>query len=344
MLTYKKIYYPYFDYVRFLAASVVMFGHNGLIHWGPIGKVAVDVFFALSGWLIGGILLRTTKQDLPRFYFNRAARIWIPYLVALSLIVIVSLLKDSITLKWFEFVLYKLTFVYNIFGPPQLAEYRNFMPLDGTGNHFWSVNAEEQFYLLAPLLLVVLSKFGRHFLLWVALSLVAWQFNLYAPIFLGVLSAILVNKYGAFHRKLNYRITWVLLIMLSIAGFIYGNDYRIFSPAFAIAIILLLAIEGKSTATGKFLGGISYPLYLNNWIGVFAANVIFAPFGLRDSIYSIMATIIISYAIASTLYQFIDKPCLSLRGSLYTATRGKTITYVAYISVTFGLLFGILVA
>jgi peptidoglycan/LPS O-acetylase OafA/YrhL len=49
-----------------------------VIPWDTAANLAVQIFFALSGWLIGGILLRTDVQDLPRFYFNRATRIWIP--------------------------------------------------------------------------------------------------------------------------------------------------------------------------------------------------------------------------------------------------------------------------
>ena len=69
------------------------------------------------------------------------------------MLVLVALLRDTISAKWLEFVFFKATFVYNLFGPWQLAAFRDYMPLKGTGNHFWSVNAEEQFYLLAPLLL-----------------------------------------------------------------------------------------------------------------------------------------------------------------------------------------------
>ena len=78
----KKTYYPYFDYLRIALATIVMLGHDGLIRWGQSGNLAVQVFFALSGWLIGGILLRLSTDDLPRFYFNRALRIWIPYYIA----------------------------------------------------------------------------------------------------------------------------------------------------------------------------------------------------------------------------------------------------------------------
>lgn len=336
----KKKYYPLFDYVRFFAASIVMFGHGGLIHWRHSGAIAVDVFFALSGWLIGGILLTRTVKDLPRFYFNRAIRIWGPYFLALSLIVLVSLIKDPITIKWFEIVAYKLTFVYNFFGPPQLAEFKSAMPLDGTGNHFWSVNAEEQFYLFSPLLLVVFYKFGRNPILWVLLSIITWKFNFYAPIFLGVLAAILVDKYGAFHRKFIFQIIWCLLLVISLIGFISGDDFRFYSPAFSVALILLLAIEGKVGTIGQFLGGISYPLYLNHWIGVFSAHVLFSPFGLRDSLFSMVVAVLLNYILASFLYTFIDKPFLANRDSLYSIQRGNLIIFIAYGTVALGITIG----
>ena len=143
----KTDYYPWFDWLRLGLACTVMVSHSGLL-WSQAGNFAVQVFFALSGWLIGGILLQLREDELPRFYFNRALRIWCPYFLALGLLITASLtLRDTPTYKWSEFVFYKSTFVYNLFGPPQLAQHQAEMPLAGTGNHFWSVNAEEQFYL-----------------------------------------------------------------------------------------------------------------------------------------------------------------------------------------------------
>ena len=80
------------------------------------GDFAVQIFFALSGWLVGGLLVSLPKNELPRFYFNRALRIWCPYFLALGLLVAASLLHDPVTHKWTEFVFYKTTFVYNLFG------------------------------------------------------------------------------------------------------------------------------------------------------------------------------------------------------------------------------------
>ena len=83
-----------------------------------------------------------------------------PYFIALALLLGASLLRDPVNAKWLEFVFYKATFVYNWFGETQLATHVKDMPLQGTGNHFWSVNAEEQFYLVAPILLVLAAVRG----------------------------------------------------------------------------------------------------------------------------------------------------------------------------------------
>ena len=327
--------------MRLAAASVVMFGHDNLIDWPGSGKIAVDVFFALSGWLIGGILINTKREGLPRFYFNRAIRIWVPYLLTLLLIVIASLMKEPITDKWVEFIIYKLTFVYNIFGTPQIGEFKAAMPLEGTGNHFWSINAEEQFYLLAPILLVVVSRYGRNIALWAMLAVGAWYMHKYAPIYLGVLAALIVDKYGDFHKTAVARMILVGTVIVSFTGFIYGTDYRDYSPAFSIALVLLLAIPGKENPVGKFLGGISYPLYLNHWIGVFIANALFKLLSIPHSIVTIILAVILGYLIAIVLYIAIDRPLLSRRGILFTTHRAKFAMFTGYALVSIGILYGL---
>src|SRR5260370_40912284 len=109
----KSIYYPAFDYLRIVLATVVAVGHSGLSIWEQAGGYSVQVFFALSGWLIGNMLLGDRSDDLPRFYFNRAARIWIPYFVAIVLLMTASLMKERVTELWAKVFFYDLTFVYN---------------------------------------------------------------------------------------------------------------------------------------------------------------------------------------------------------------------------------------
>jgi peptidoglycan/LPS O-acetylase OafA/YrhL len=161
-------YYFLFDYLRFVLAAGVLAFHADAQGVLPkyLGDLCVKVFFALSGFLIGGILLRTRPKDLPRFYFNRVTRIWIPYAIAIALLFTATVVyQQPLTFRTGEFFFYKISFVYNLFGPPQLERFRALMPLNGTGNHFWSICLEEQFYLLAPLVIIFLRPLRVPFLI-----------------------------------------------------------------------------------------------------------------------------------------------------------------------------------
>ncbi len=336
--THSK-YYPYFDYLRIVLAISVMLYHDQVLTWTYTGTFAVDVFFALSGWLIGGILLRSEATIIPKFFFNRAARIWIPYGIALCLIIIASLLKDPIDAKWFEFIIYKITWVYNIFGTPQLADCVRCMPLDGTANHFWSINAEEQFYLLAPLIILIIP-FGRSIFLWVLISIGLWLSNIYAPIAFGVLAATINIHYPNFYLSRAARTIFIILMVVSGYGLIVNWTYYLTAPFCAVTIVLLLSKNGKPSAIGKVIGGISYPLYLNHWIGVFFFNLVLDPFGLRDSPTRQILAAILNIAIAFALYWVVDRNVLNARERLYTPFKGKLLTVLAYGTILIGLLYG----
>lgn len=337
----KNTYYPYFDYLRIILVSIVMLGHDGLSPWGNSGKLAVDVFFSLSGWLIGRILIKTDITNLPKFYFNRALRIWVPYYIALVLIIIASLMKDPIDYKWYEFIIYKVTWVYNIFGTTQLSDYVQSMPLNGTGNHFWSVNAEEQFYLLAPLFLVVFSKIGTQLITWIFLATILWFMGIYAPISFGVLAAVINSRFPDFHIYPISRIILLILFVTSAVGLSYTSDYQLYAPVFSVSLVLLLAVKGERTSAGSFLGGISYPLYLNHWIGVFFFNLMLDPFGLRDSGIRQFLAALMNYGIAAFLYWYIERKVLSMRVKMYTFKRAVVFTIIAYLLILLGLVLGV---
>lgn len=333
-------YHIYFDYLRLVLASVVMLSHDGWISWHASGSLAVEVFFAMSGWLIGGILLKTNRDGLPKFYFNRAARIWVPYYLALGLVIAASLVKDPIDWKWLEFVLYKATWTYNLFGPGQLEAFHQSMPLDGTANHFWSVNTEEQFYLLAPLLLVVFPKTGRSPLTWVALAISTWTLQIGAAITFGVMAAVLANRYGDFYATVTARCVLAATLAVSIAGLVFDHQVQLYGPFFAIAAVLLLAKRGNQHAAGRLLGGMSYPLYLNHWIGVFVWNALLKPFQLDDTMLRKILSVATNYAIAAALFCYVEQPILALRDRVYTPARGVLFTYWAYGLVIAGLAIG----
>lgn len=331
-------YYPWFDWLRFFLALTVCLYHNGTFTWHSSGNFAVQVFFALSGWLIGNILLNTEKSDLPRFYFNRALRIWVPYFFALGLLVAASLLHDPITPKWLEIVFYKITFVYNLFAIQQLDTYKSLFPLQGTGNHFWSVNAEEQFYLLSPLLLVLLpARFGKNILTWVFIAICAIISQTYASIVLGVFCAVIVKKFGSFYLTNYSRIAFCFVLLITTFLMYKPELYMLCAPFCAICIVMLLAVQGRQSALGKIAGGISYPLYMNAWVVGITLNFIFKHLHIDAPLTMQIINPIVSVIFATIIYWFVDKKVLAMRSALYTPARAQAITFIAYASVFIGI-------
>ena len=108
-----------------------------------------------------------------------------------------------------------------------------------------------------------------------------------------------------------------------------------------LSMVLLLAIKGNKNNLGAFLGGISYPLYLNHWIGVFVANALLKPFSLNNSLYRLYLELMINLVIAGILFMLIEKPILARRNALYTLSRGKIACYSAYVLVFTGITYGL---
>jgi peptidoglycan/LPS O-acetylase OafA/YrhL len=327
----QNAYFPCFDWLRGVLSLTVVLSHEGILTWHHAGSFAVQVFFALSGWLIGGILLRTSIHDLPRFYWNRAFRIWVPYYIALALLIAAALLHDNVTPKWIEIIIYKFTFVYNLFGTPQIDALGQLFPLQGTGNHFWSVNAEEQFYLLAPLLLVLANrKIGQSTITWILIAVAACYSSIYASIVFGVLAALFVHNHGAFHTDHRVRAGLLAVTAGSFWGILAGYDYELLVPFCSVAIVLLLAVEGRQGFLGSLVGGMSYELYLNHWIGVFIAHAAVKRIGISHQYLVHFFSVPFGVALAIGMYWTIDRKLHTLRGLWFAKNRGIAVIVVGY--------------
>lgn len=150
------------DTLRSLAILAVMMFHVytfhdvGTLPWmlefmARMGWMGVDLFFVLSGYLIGSQLLRPyQRNERPRlwsFYRNRLYRVLPAYLVVLASYYIFPDWRESPNLPplW-----QLLTFTQNLF-----VDYR----VDQAFSHVWSLCIEEHFYLFLPL--VVLLMMGK---------------------------------------------------------------------------------------------------------------------------------------------------------------------------------------
>jgi peptidoglycan/LPS O-acetylase OafA/YrhL len=339
--THKLASYPALDWLRFVLASTVSLAHEGFPFPGPIsGGLAVDIFLALSGWLIGGILIATPVAGLPRFFFNRATRIWLPYAFAILLVYGLAIVKEGAGLNWLKYLFYDVTFTHYSFTTFPRGGLE--MPMGGTGNHFWSLSIEEQFYLIAPVVMLTIP-FGKKLWLWMLLSalLVAFEVRA-APIALGVAAAITQRDYGAWQAGRTAH--WLLVALTAILlAAMWRYDITPLHALFSIAVVLSLAFIGPRSRIGLFFGAISYPLYLNHWIGAFAMHALAKltgplPFALGIAIAYGCAVLV---GIAS--WYMIDRLVMAHRAGWYSPARGRALGGLAYALVGIGLIGGFVI-
>ena len=158
-------YLPALDGVRAVAVVGVLAFHGGL-SWAGGGFLGVDVFFVLSGYLITSLLLaeraRTGRIALGEFWKRRAARL----LPALLLVVAAVLLGARALLPAEDqgrvrgdgvaALLYVANWRMTWGGDDYFAQTAAPSPLQ----HTWSLGIEEQFYLVWPLVVVLLVAGG----------------------------------------------------------------------------------------------------------------------------------------------------------------------------------------
>jgi peptidoglycan/LPS O-acetylase OafA/YrhL len=164
------------DILRAVAILLVLFRHGpispreaghmeGFVRAGAcLGWAGVDLFFVLSGFLIGGLLFQEIKTygslDVRRFLVRRAFKIWPTYFVYLVVVFFwgVYVTQEGSAAQMARSLIPNVLHVQNYFGSPRI--------------HTWSLAVEEHFYLVLPFLLAWLMS-GRklHLVPAVALSL-----------------------------------------------------------------------------------------------------------------------------------------------------------------------------
>ena len=149
---------PGLDLLRAMAIVWVMLFHAWIVggfsypfqYIADYGWMGVDLFFVLSGYLIGHQLLKPLRRGEPlrwiSFYARRAYRILPAYLVVLAVYVWLPSWREA---QGMQPVWQFLTFTLNL-----LIDY----PQHPAFSHAWSLCVEEQFYLLFPLLAWCLTR------------------------------------------------------------------------------------------------------------------------------------------------------------------------------------------
>jgi peptidoglycan/LPS O-acetylase OafA/YrhL len=355
-------YRPDIDGLRAVSVlAVILFHLNEMLSGGYIG---VDVFFVISGFLIGGIVLGEVDAgnfSFSHFYERRIRRI-LPALITTLIASGVVALKLMGALELVSFAksataaLFSAANIYFYATSGYFAASATDVPL----LHLWSLGVEEQFYIVFPLIVVVLAKFRRSALLPTlaafGLASLIWSQHELAR---HPEAAFYLLQSRAFELTIGIlilslprpRFASVLstcgVILLAIAMFHF--DQKTAFPGIAALVpcigSALIVWSAAGTAVGRFLsvqplrylGRISYPLYLAHW-----PFIVFGKIALPDLEAGWFAGFVLlgSFLSAAATYHLIERPIRfgSLR-RLRWSVAGSVAVFFAMVStiyVTFG--------
>jgi peptidoglycan/LPS O-acetylase OafA/YrhL len=357
----ERFYRPELDVLRFFAFLGVFIFHAaprtmdfynaaGYPHWLSrllipmfgAGAYGVDLFFALSAYLITILLLReraaTGILDLRGFYLRRILRIWPLYLAFVAFAAIVGALIPEQHLPMRYVVGYSLlagNWIYVFYGLP--ASFA--VPL-------WTVSIEEQFYLAWPLALRKASVRTMAIIAMVLLLVAnAWrvclaisaapveriEYNTFTrldPIALGILIALFGHKLPSFTRLQRVAllcggiVTWVAVYAFTVTSptlkfttwrMAVGHPFTALASAAVLLSVLGARHPFLRNGVLLYLGKISYGLYVLHEFAHFCAIRLVhasAPLGVvAQSIVGLALTTLL----AAASYRWLESPFLRLK-------------------------------
>jgi peptidoglycan/LPS O-acetylase OafA/YrhL len=333
---------PDVEGLRALAVGLVIASHAGL----PLlqgGFVGVDVFFVLSGYLITSLLTQeivsSGSVNLTRFYARRARRL-LPAAITMVLgvcgaeaIILNPFMQFRVLKAAFATLFYSSNLYFAILNLQYFDQYSATNPL----LHTWTLGVEEQFYLIWPVLLLLLARPAQRakrlsmalamiallsftlWMWWAAVNPVLAFFEMPARIWefsAGAILAFVPVRWLAGRQRL---FSWMgvigLVALLASAELIRDSmfpGYIAAVPVFA-TLFLLLAGAGApkspaarllSTRPAQGMGRLSYSLYLWHWPVLVIGRQLIP----SNSIAIRLSWIGVSALIAAGTYALIENP------------------------------------
>jgi peptidoglycan/LPS O-acetylase OafA/YrhL len=335
---------PDIEGLRGIAVILVVLFHSGVPGFRG-GYVGVDVFFVVSGYLITGLIVteieRTAAFSVRNFYARRVRRL-LPASglavvgVILAGVVLYSPLELSRYAKWGAYTsLYISNFMF-------MRDAVNYFAGPVTNNpflHTWSLAVEEQFYLLWPALIALISwrsPSRRRLAGWLfavtVLSLAAsiwvtdvrqpwaffslptraWEFGV------GGLGCLLRRDVLSPRQGWLKLLSWVGFTALLAAGHYYHNVKLVFPGYVALVPVLgtlAMLLEGASGAPSilqsmlarpvmQWLGRLSYSWYLWHWPFLIYAKACLPELTWRGRLLVAVAALLM----AQLTYWFLENP------------------------------------
>lgn len=331
------LFYPTGPFPNYYALRVIQAGAKG-----------VDIFFAISGFLICTRLLQEQKAtgriSLKGFYIRRGFRILPPYFLYLGVLALIAAtgVLAVEAREWWGCIL----FIRNYYGP--VASHGWY-----TG-HFWSLSVEEHFYLMWPLLLVVSgSRRARPVAVLLALLVPAWHllndsFHLLPELghasqrtdtrldglLWGCWAALLLDvpTYRAWITRWLTPWTWLAVVAALVALARYQPVLEAHWEAFLMPWLLLGTVLRPTGRVGRLLelapvrwvGRLSYSLYIWQQIFLLGSWRVSRPFPLGP-LQELPLSIVATFACAAASYYLVERPLLRVGQRLARAAEGRQI-------------------
>lgn len=322
------------DGLRAIAVLLVILNHLGISYFSG-GFVGVDVFFVISGFLITSIIKQEIENNsfsFATFYKKRVIRLAPSYFLVLAVTTIVMwfIATPNDLTKYIESALYSSVFAANFYMWRNIGGYfsanSELTPL----LHLWSLGVEEQFYIVWPIVLIILIKYFRKikFLLviiaiifCVAISEIFSFIKPEAAYFLLPFRAfeLLIGAALAFIPAANkspfknsfFSLIGVFLIFYSA---LFYTDATVFPglnaliPCLGTSLIIYFCRNGLinkilSSTPLTFIGKISYPAYLWHWPLIVFLNFYYIEINLVIGVLTLFLTLFLSWL----TYEYIEK-------------------------------------
>jgi peptidoglycan/LPS O-acetylase OafA/YrhL len=289
-----------------------------------MGWTGVDLFFVLSGFLIGGILMdnRDASNYFSTFYIRRAARILPLYAV---FILIVSYRDTYSSYISFPFFVQNITWAFNgDWGQTPAAI-------------TWSLCVEEQFYFLFPLLVWLTPPKGLPYVV-VGLALCAPIFRLFVPpdsayiLLPARMDALLIGALIAWAKRYAWpgNSVWLLPAFAASAMAFAGISLAFSNPMFAnslsytvIAVfygLLLIVMIEYNVKFGplQWVGLGAYSIYLFHYTFFKAASASHLPLPS-------LVALLMTFVFAWVSWRCIEAPLIKRYRPSYAFGSGPTL-------------------
>jgi peptidoglycan/LPS O-acetylase OafA/YrhL len=320
--------------LRALAALLVTIFHAQLV---PGGFIGVDIFYVISGYLITGLILREIEQtgslDLNAFYQRRIKRllptsVFVLFITAIvGMFVLPAITRDALGRDLFAAAAYISNYLFAWWQ----NDYQNLNATPSPFIHYWSLAVEEQFYVVWPIFLLLLARYGRRAIFWgisitTVLSLLWSVYQTQtSPIWafyslptraweLGVGALLLFVPEKVWRNRF---IPWLGVIGIAIATFNFDENtafpgVNAVLPVFATAVLIgSISIwprafnDLSNNRISQWLGAISYPLYLWHWPAlVLPSSALGRPLRIRERLFCILLTVVLAHLTS----KFIEQP------------------------------------